>query len=99
MYSKGQKSAVAHYARHHGIRAASRHYGVHHKNVQWWMKDQISKIKNTQKRVNKKGQGRKISYPQVIEDKLLAWVLEKREVHCVAAHSNESTILNQGTQS
>ena len=72
MYSKGQKSAVAHYARHHGIRAASRQYGVHHKNVQRWMNDQILKIKNPQKRVNKKGQGRKISYPQVIEDKLLA---------------------------
>ena len=33
MYSVGQKKAVAEYARFHGIRAASRHFGVHHKNV------------------------------------------------------------------
>ena len=32
----------------------------------------------------RKGQGRKISYPQELEDKLLAWLLEKREVDCVA---------------
>ena len=84
MYSRGQKSAVTLYARHHGIRAASRRYGVHHKNVQRWTKVEISKIKTPSKRVNQKGQGRKISYPQEIEDKLLAWVMEKREVNCVA---------------
>ena len=33
MYSTKQKKKVAYYARHHGIRKASRHFGVHHKNV------------------------------------------------------------------
>jgi len=84
MYSKGQKSAVSLYARHHGIRTASRRYGVHHKNVQRWMKSEVSKIKNPNKRSNRKGQGQKISYPQEIEDKLLAWVMEKREAQFVA---------------
>lgn len=33
MYSTGQKEAVAKYARFHGIRTASYHFRVHHKNV------------------------------------------------------------------
>lgn len=48
------------------------------------MKNQVSSIKNPRKRVNRKGQGRKISYPQDFEDKLLAWILEKRETDFVA---------------
>ena len=84
MYSRGQKSKVAHHARHHGIRNASREFGVHHKNVQRWMKDQVATVKNPGKRANKKGQGRKITYPQELEDKLLAWIMEKREAECVA---------------
>ena len=84
MYSIEQKKKVAYYARHHGIRKALRHFGVHHKNVQRWVKNQVSSIKNPRKRVNRKGQGRKISYPQGLEDKLVAWILEKREVDFVA---------------
>ena len=84
MYSRGQKDKVAYYARHHGVRRAARHYGVHHKNVQQRMKDQVTKIKNPGKRCNEKGQGRKITYSQELEDKLVAWILEKREAECVA---------------
>ena len=46
MYSVEQKKKVAYYTRHHGIRKASRHFGVHHKNVQRWVKNQVSSIKN-----------------------------------------------------
>ena len=60
MYSRGQKSKVAYHARHHGIRNASRKFGVHHKNVQRWMKDQVATVKNPGKRANKKGQGQKL---------------------------------------
>lgn len=84
MYSTEQKKKVAYYARHHGIHKASRHFGVHHKNVQRWVKNQVSSIKNPRKRVNRQGQGRKISYPQDLEDKLVAWILEKREADFVA---------------
>ncbi len=79
MYSQGQKSKVANYARHHGIRKASRHFGIHHRNVQRWVKSQVAVLKNPGKRVNKKGQGRKITYPPETEEKLLTWTLEKRE--------------------
>ena len=70
MYSQGQKRTVAYYARHHGIRKAARHYGIHHRNVQRWVKNQVTSLKNPKKRLNKKGQGRKISYPQGLEAKL-----------------------------
>ena len=84
IYSLGQKKKVADYARFHGVRAASRHFGVHHKNVSRWMKNRVEKIKNPNERKNKKGQGRKVSYPQDIEEKLVAWLLEKREENFVA---------------
>ena len=84
MYSQGQKRMVAYYARQHGIRKAARHYGIHHRNVQRWVKNQVTLLKNKKKRSNKKGQGRKISYPQELEDKIMSWILEKREEKCVA---------------
>ena len=84
MYSRGQKNKIAYYARHHGIRAAVRHYGVHHRNVQRWMGESLDKIKNPGKRKHRKGQGRKTSYSQELEDKLVAWILEKREEAYVA---------------
>ena len=39
--------------------------------------------KNPRKRANRKGQGRKIMYPQDLEDKLVAWILEKWKVEFV----------------
>ena len=84
MYSKGQKKAVAEYARFHGIHAASRHFGVHHKNVSIWRKNQLTKLLIPHEREKQKGQRRKISYPQELEDKFFAWLLEKREVDSVA---------------
>ena len=84
MYSRGQKNKIAYYARQHGIRAAARHYGVHHRNVQRWMSASLDKIKNPGKRTHRKGQGRKISYSQELEDKLIAWILEKREEAYIA---------------
>ncbi len=80
-YSSAQKKKVAQYARFHGGRAASRHYKIHHKNVQRWLKSELDVIKTRcrAKRCNKKGQGRKLSYPPEIDLKLLQWVLEQRE--------------------
>ena len=80
---------VAYYARHHGIQKAARHYGIHHRNVQLWVKTQVDYVKNPRKRFNKKGQGQKISYPQELEDKIVSWILKKREEQCVAAVSTQ----------
>ena len=79
MYSQSQKKMVAYYARQNGIRKAATHYGIHHRNVQRWVKDQVTALKNLRTRANKKGQGRKISYPQELEDQLVSWILQKRE--------------------
>ena len=79
-YSAAQKK-VAEYAHFHGGRAAAKHFKVHHKNVQRWLKEELDTMKNPHraKWCNKKGQGRKISYPVKIEKQLLQWVLELRE--------------------
>ena len=61
MYSQGQKRMVANYARHHGIRKAARHYGIHHRNVQRWVKSQVTSLKNPKKRSNKRVKAKKFS--------------------------------------
>ena len=42
-YSLAQKKKVALYARHHGGRAAAKHFKIHHKNVQRWLKMNYTK--------------------------------------------------------
>jgi len=66
----------------HGIRSAGRKFKVHHKNVSRWMKEEVDTIRypHRPKYLNKKGQGRKLTYSTEIDVKLLEWVLEKREV-------------------
>ena len=82
-YSKGQKKTVADYARHHGVRKASgRRFKVHHTNV-IRSKKRVAKLKNLNNRQHMCGQGRKLSYPKELEEKLVAWILEKREINCV----------------
>ena len=83
MYSKGQKKKVADYARFHGVRKAAKEFKVSHSNVIRWKKE-VSRIRNPSKRSHRRGQGRKVSYPKDLEDKLVAWILEKRETDCVA---------------
>lgn len=79
MFSHGQKQKVALYARHHGTHAASRCFGVHHKTMGRWMKEQVETLKNPNRRKHRKGQGRKISYPTEIDEQILQWILEKRD--------------------
>ena len=83
MYSKGQKKKVADYARFHGVHKAAKEFKVSHSNVIRWKKE-VSRIRNPSKRSHRRGQGRKVSYPKDLEDKLVAWILEKRETDCVA---------------
>ena len=84
-YTVAQKAKVARYARFHGPRAAARHFHIHHKNAARWLKEDLNQVKvlRKSKRRNRKGQGRKISYPQSIDEELYKWVLEKREVNNV----------------
>lgn len=83
MYSVAQKKKVAEYARFHGARAAARHFGIHRRCVGRWLQEHLdSGIGSSKKRgrKNKKGQGRKLSYPEELDNKVLQWVLEKRDL-------------------
>lgn len=88
-YTHAQKAKVAKYTKFHGPRAAGRHFGIHHKNAARWFKEGLDEVKVTtrSKRVNKKGQGRKISYPQDIDEEIYKWVLEKHEVNNIPISS------------
>lgn len=82
MYSIHQKQKVAEYAHVHGIRPASRQFGVSRKNIQRWVAEGLHEVKNKGnfKKKNAKGQGRKVSYPAEIETKLVQWLLEKQNL-------------------
>ena len=86
LYSHAQKAKIARYTRYHGARAAVRHFGVHHKNCQRWLKEELDKKKprDMPSRGHRKGQGRKVSCPKQIEEKLVKWILEKREQSHIA---------------
>ena len=74
---------MAEYARFHGVRKAAKKFSVGHSNVVRWRREEVGKIKNPGKRSHRRGQGRKLTYPKELEDKLVAWILEKRETDCV----------------
>ena len=80
MYSAHQKKKVAEYACHHGARATARHFGVHSGNVERWLKENLDATKGRKKCRNNKGQGRKLSSPVELDEELLQWVLEKRDL-------------------
>ena len=73
IYSASQKVKIAQYARYHGVRAAGRHFCIHHKNCQRWLKEELDKMKNPRKHCHKfkKGQGRKLSYSHELEEQLV----------------------------
>ena len=77
---------MARYTRYHGARAAARHFRVHHKNYQRWLKEEVDKKKprDMPSHGHRKGQGRKVSYPKEIEEELVKWILEKHEQSHVA---------------
>ena len=81
-YSHSQKVKVADYARLHGLRPAERKFGVHRRNIDRWKKIRVSEFKKgkLRKTFNRKGQGRKLSYPYDVDDELVQWELEMRDL-------------------
>ena len=85
-YSAAQKQRMVEYARMHGIRPAARKFSVSRRNIHRWFKEEkaenfdsikVSQARHTRK--NKTGQGRKLSYPQDTDDKILEWIIIQRE--------------------
>ena len=73
---------VAEYARHHGLRPAEAKFGIHRRNIGRWLKIRVDEVKQRKKRKksNQPGQGRKLSYPVELDEKLLQWLLELRDL-------------------
>ena len=64
------------------------HFSVPNKNIQWWMAAfrevnfDSAKVQQAGHRDrNKVSQGRKLGYPQDVDQQILAWVLSMREKH------------------
>ena len=73
---------VADYARHHGLRPAERKFGIHRRSIGRWLEVRLDEVKERKRRKksNRPVQGRKLTYPEVIDDKLLQWLLEARDL-------------------
>ena len=81
MYSAAQKRKVADYARMHGVRPTAVHFGIARKNIQRWLRERVDEVKGKErKRKNRKGQVRKLTYPKELDDDILKWFLEKRDL-------------------
>ena len=83
-YSLSQKLGIVHYVRQHSEAAASRHYGVSRSTIYGWKdinKKPVKKFPTATKGKHlKKGASRPISYPQELDDGLIAWVLRQRDL-------------------
>ena len=65
-----------------GLRPAEKKYGVHRRNIDRWKKIRVSEFSKQElkKSFNRKGQGRNLYYPTVVDDELVQWVLEMRDL-------------------
>ena len=81
-YTDVQKMKVAEYARHHGVRPAEKKFGIHRRNIARWLEIRLDKVKERKRRKksNRPGQGRKLTYPEEIDDRLRQWLLEARDL-------------------
>ena len=87
MYSEKQKVRVVEYTRHHGVRPAMRHFGIHRRNIQRWMEEYRDYHFNAKKvrqakagKRHRKGQGRKLSYPVEVDQEILVWLYVRGNV-------------------
>ena len=74
------KKTVVSYAQMHSVAAAARHFTIPRTTIARWMVDGYFKREMTKRSV-KKGAGRPLTYSTDIEEQLLVWVLENRDLH------------------
>ena len=81
-YTDVQKIKVAEYTRQHGLRPGERGFGIHRRSIGQWLEVRLNEVKERKRRKksNRPGQGRKLTYPVEIDDKLLQWLLEARDL-------------------
>ena len=78
MYITKQKKVVA-YAQAHFVAGAARYFSIPRSTICRWMVDGYFKREMTKNGV-KKGAGWPLSYDTEIDQQLLVWVLEKRDI-------------------
>ena len=79
LYHPKQKRTVVSYAKAHSVTAATKHFSIPRTTINRWMVDGYFNRKVSKKGV-KKGGGRPITYSSEIEEKILTWVLENRDL-------------------
>ena len=75
-----QKKTVVAYAKMHSVAAAARRFTIPRTTTGRWMVDGYFKREVTKRGV-KKGAGRPLTYSTGIDEQLLVWVLENRDLH------------------
>ena len=81
-----KKIEVVEYALKHSIYQACKHFNLSTGTVWPWMKMDFAKEKTVVYRAA--GGGRKLSYPTEIEEELVMWVLEQRDLHLAISVRN-----------
>lgn len=81
-----KKIEVVEYALKHSIYQACKHFNLSTGTVWPWMKVDFAKEKTVVYRAA--GGGRKLSYPTEIEEELVTWVLEQRDLHLAISVRN-----------
>ena len=76
--SQGNRK-VAENVRMHGVRPAAAHFRISRKNIQHWRHERLDYIKGRQRK-HWKGQGQKLTYGKEVDDDILKWFLEKRDL-------------------
>ena len=79
LYSMKQKKAVVAYVKMHSVAAAARHFTIPRTTIARWMVDKYF-TREVTKRGVKKGAGRPLTYSTEINEQLLVWELENRDL-------------------
>ncbi len=80
LYSMKQKRVVVAYAKEHPIAAATKKFSIPRSTIGRWMVDGYFE-RDVTKRGVKKGARRPLTYSREINEQILVWVLENRDLH------------------
>ena len=80
LYGTKQKKTVVAYAKMHSVAAAAKHFTIPRTTIARWMVDGYFEREVTKRGV-KKGAGWPLTYSMEIDEQLLVWVLENRDLH------------------
>ena len=80
LYGMKQKATIVAYTKMYSVTAATTHFDIPRTTIGRWMVDGYFK-REVKKRGVQKGAGRPLTYSTEIDEQLLVWVLENRDLH------------------